>query len=202
MRRGIFGGSFDPIHFGHLLPVERARRELGLERVDYLPTARPPHKADRRFAPALARYAMVELALLEREGLYASDLELDASRPTYTIDTLERLRTLAPGDDLQLIIGADSFADLPTWVRWREILVAARLAVLTRPGFRREELLAAAPPELVAAAAAGRVAWIDNPPLELSSTELRRRLAAGEPIPAGWVPERVLTYVAKYRLYR
>ncbi len=135
MKLGLFGGSFDPIHLGHITPVRAARRELGLDRVIYLPTARPPHKPDRILAPAHARYAMVELALLDEEGLYASAHELTLERPAFTIETLEHFRREMPDAELFLLIGGDSLADLHHWVRWREIPAAARLVVLARPGW-------------------------------------------------------------------
>ena len=133
MKVGVFGGSFDPIHRGHVEPVEAARRALGLDRVLFLPTARPPHKPDRRFAPALARYAMAELALLEREGLEVSTLELTGERPAYTVETLERLQVESPGDELWLLVGSDSLAQLHTWRRFRDLLAGFPVAVLVRP---------------------------------------------------------------------
>src|SRR6185436_10766635 len=111
---------------------ELARRLLGLDRVLYLVTARPPHKPRRALVPPHARYAMVEMALLEEEGLYASPYELSLDRPAYTVETLEHFRQIEPGADLYLLIGGDSFADLHLWYRWRDIPAAARLVVLTR----------------------------------------------------------------------
>jgi nicotinate-nucleotide adenylyltransferase len=200
-RLGLFGGSFDPIHNGHILPVREARRALGLERVVYLPTARPPHKG-ARFAPPLSRWTMVELALLDEEGLEASPLELTPDSPAYTVDTLETFRRADPAAELHLIVGADSFADLPHWRRWREILELARLAVLVRPGWEVARLLAAAPPELAAAVESGRAVFVANPPVAISSTELRDIFSAGRLPPPGAVPEAVVKYVRKYELYR
>jgi len=200
-RLGLFGGSFDPIHNGHILPVREARRALGLERVVYLPTARPPHKG-ARFAPPLSRWTMVELALLDEEGLEASALELTPESPAYTVDTLESFRRADPAAELHLIVGADSFADLPQWRRWREILELARLAVLVRPGWEATSLLAAAPPELVTAVESGRALFVANPPVAISSTELREIFSAGRLPPPGAVPEAVVKYVRKYDLYR
>jgi nicotinate-nucleotide adenylyltransferase len=175
---------------------------LGLDRVVFLPTANPPHKSGREFAPALRRWAMVELALLEEEGLEASTLELTPESPAYTVETLEHYRQAEPGAELHLIIGGDSFADLPHWRRWRELFQLARLVVLLRPGWDRELLVAEAPPELAAAAGAGRVAFLANQPVPISSTELRRIFAAGETPPPGLVAEPVVKYIRKYGLYR
>ena len=139
MRLGLFGGSFDPIHAGHVLPVREARQALGLDKILYLPTAHPPHKPRRLMAPPHARYAMVELALLGEEGLFASPYELTLDRPAYTVETLEHFRQQEPAADLHLLIGSDSFADLNHWVRWREIPGLARLVVLARPGWSLDD---------------------------------------------------------------
>lgn len=200
MRLGLFGGSFDPIHRGHIAPVQAARRALGLDRVIYLPTAVPPHKPGRILAPAHARYAMVEMALLEEEGLYASTFELTLERPAYTIETLEHFRQTMPGVDLHLLVGGDSYADLDHWVRWREIVEAARLVVLTRPGWTLEE--ASLSPDLADLARSNRVVFLGQPPVDVSSTRLRETFSRGEQPPAGSVPESVVRYVHKYDLYR
>ncbi|MFL6201429.1 MAG: nicotinate (nicotinamide) nucleotide adenylyltransferase [Thermoanaerobaculia bacterium] len=200
MKLGLFGGSFDPIHRGHIEPVQAARAALGLERVIYLPTAVPPHKPGRVLAPAHSRYAMVEMALLGEEGLYASTLELTLARPAYTIETLEHFREAMPGVDLHLLIGGDSYADLDHWVRWREIVEAARLVVLTRPGWTLEE--ASLSPGLADLARSGRVIFLGQPPVDVSSTRLREMFARGEQPPPGTVPESVVRYVQKYGLYR
>lgn len=202
MKLGLFGGSFDPIHSGHLEPVLEAQRRLGLDRVLYLPTAIPPHKPRQSFAPALARYAMVELALLDVAEAQVSTHELTLGRATYTVETLEHFAVAEPEAELVLILGGDSLLDLPNWMRWREIPNLARLAVLTRPGADLAGAGAALAPELAAAVAAGRVDFVENPPVAVSSTEIRRRLAAGEPIPEGWLAPRVVRYLQKYRLYR
>jgi nicotinate-nucleotide adenylyltransferase len=201
---GLFGGSFDPIHRGHVEPVRAARRVLGLDRVLYLPTARPPHKPHRQVAPAFARFAMVELALLREEGLEASPHELTLGRPSYTVETVEHFRGALPGAELFLLLGADSFLDLPLWRRWRRLPELARLVVLARPGW---DLAAAArapaeTAELAALAAGGRVTVLDAAPVDLSSSRIRAALAAGEEPPAGALAPLVLEYVRKYQLYR
>jgi len=202
VRVGVFGGSFDPIHRGHVEPVEAARRGLGLDRVLYVPTARPPHKPERWLAPPLARFAMTELALLGRAELEVSPIELLEARPTFTIETLERLRLERPGDELWLIVGADSLAGLHTWRRFRDLLAGFPVAVLARPGFERAALAAALAPELTAELERARVEWVENRPLPISASEIRARLARGEEPPAGWLDPLVLTFLRKYRLYR
>jgi nicotinate-nucleotide adenylyltransferase len=209
MKLALFGGSFDPIHLGHIVPVQEARRRLGLDRVVYLPTARPPHKGDRGSlprAPAAARYAMVEMALLLEEGLYASDHELRSDRPSYTIETLEHFRRegRAAGHelDLHLLLGADSFVELPTWRRWRELPELARLVVLARPGRELEKVRDSLAPELRELLERGELAVIDNAQVDLSSTEIRERLARGEEPDEESMPPLVVDYLRKYRFYR
>lgn len=198
MKLGLFGGSFDPIHQGHIQPVREAKRALGLDRVLYLPTAHPPHKPRRALAPPHARYAMVEMALLGEEGLYASAHELTLGRPAYTIETLEHFRSTMPEADLHLLIGADSFAELSLWFRWQEIPETARLVVLARPGWDLSELS----DELAELARSARVHLLRQPPVDVSSTRLRELFARGEQPPEGWVSDLVVRYVQKYRLYR
>lgn len=191
MNVGLFGGSFDPIHTGHVLPVSAARRILGLERVLYLVTADPPHKPNRAVAAAWSRYAMVELALLDEPGLFASALELSPGRPSYTVDTLRRLAAEHPDWRLHLLLGADSFRDLETWREWREIVTLARLVVLARPG------VAAAPRRETIDAV-----WIEDAQVAASSTEVRAALAGDDAAAAEFLHSRVLQYVRKHRLYR
>lgn len=202
MKVGVFGGSFDPIHRGHVAGAESARRALGLDRVLFLPTARPPHKPDRRFAPPLARYAMAELALLDHVGLEVSSLELTGDGPAYTIETLERLRADRPGDEIWLLVGSDSLAQLHTWRRYRELLAAVPVGVLVRPGHEPEGFAARLDPTLAAALAGARVTWVPNPPLAISASEIRGWLARGEKPPTDWLEPRVLTFIRKYDLYR
>ena len=196
MRVGLFGGSFDPIHRGHIEPVERVLQELDLERVYYLPTAQPPHKSDRRFAPALARYAMVEIALLAEPRLMVSTAELTPERRAYTVDTVESYRRRFSGDDLFLIVGADAFNELDTWRRWQDLVELVTLVVLERAGVRVDMEL------LRERSGSARVVRFDNPPLDVSSTELRARLRAGRSLPADAIPAAVLDYIRKYSLYR
>ena len=132
MKIGLFGGSFDPIHRGHVEPVQRAVGQLGLYRVLYLPTAVPPHKRGREFAPALARYAMTELALLDEARLEVSVHELTLGRPAYTADTVEHFAARMPGAALHLLLGADSFRDFGTWVRWLDMLRHVRTKTTSR----------------------------------------------------------------------
>lgn len=212
---GLFGGSFDPIHAGHVATVLAARRQVGLDRVVYLPTARPPHKPERRFAPAWRRFAMVELALLDEPALEVSALELTPGREAFTIDTVETMAERLPDAELHLLIGSDSLAELDTWKRWRELVERVRLVVLTRPGWEPERIRAELPAALRERLPAGPesgdgeegeemepIVFVAQQPLPYAATELRRALHRGEDPPAGALHPRVLDYIRKYRLYR
>ena len=202
MKLGLFGGSFDPIHSGHVIPVRRAAERLGLERVFYLPTARPPHKPGRQFARSQRRFAMVEMALLGEPDFEVSAWELTPGERAYTVDTVERFHRRDPADDLHFIMGADSFKQLPTWRRWRDIVRLSSLAVLTRPGWDYRSVEQGLPEELRDLVNAGRVTFVRNDPVEISSTELRHLFRTGGEIPEGAVPDLVVQYIRKYSLYR
>lgn len=195
-RIGLYGGSFDPIHQGHIAPVLTAVDRLSLDRVIYLPTARPPHKEGRRFAPPLARYCMVELALLEHPRLHVSGHELGRGT-AYTVDTVDHFARELPDARLFLLVGADSYLELTQWRRWRELMERVTLVVLRRPGCAID-----AAAELDPALAGATVVWVDNELHDLSSTRLREQLRAGEAIDASAVPRLVLEFVEKYSLYR
>jgi len=202
VKLGLFGGSFDPIHFGHIRPVQEARNKLELDRVVFLPTAIPPHKPGRQFAPPHARYAMVELALLDERDFSVSPLELTPERPAYSVDSLHHFQRRYPDAELYLILGGDGFAELHTWRRWREIVRVAEIAVLTRPNWRWEEVREEVPAEIAQLAKSDRVHFVVNEPVAVSATELRERLAAGEEPPAAALPGLVLKYIRKYSLYQ
>ena len=202
MKIGLFGGSFDPVHRGHVEAAAAARRALGLDRVELVVTGRPPHKEGPRSAPALARYVMAELAVLDHPDLAVSVVELDETRKSYTIDTLELRRRELPDAEIWWILGADAFAELHTWRRFRAILASFPVAVLARPGFDRRELLAGLDAELARLVSGSRVEWVENPLVDASSTRLREVLASGGRPPEDRLDPRVLRFVEKYRLYR
>ncbi|MEM8934717.1 MAG: nicotinate-nucleotide adenylyltransferase [Acidobacteriota bacterium] len=201
MKRGLYGGSFDPIHRGHVDPVRSAARHLLLDRVTYLPTGRPPHKRDARMASPHRRYAMVELALLGEPDFDVSTFELESSTPSYTVDTLERARDTWPDDELFLILGGDSFANLDTWYRFPDLPELAELIVLRRGGEALPER-GDWHPVLRDADDRGRLHIVDNPTVDAASSAIRRHLRSGEAVPAGWMAPTVLSYIDKYGLYR
>lgn len=182
-RLGVFGGTFDPIHVGHLTAAGAARYQLGLDRVLLVVAGDPWQKHDAVVASADDRFAMVAAACAGIEGLEASRLELDRPGPTYTIDTLEALA--APDRELFLVLGADAAAGLDSWVRADAVRATATLAVVAREGDRP--------------APAGALT-VTMPRLDVSSTDLRRRIANGEPVDF-LVPAPALTVIRARGLY-
>jgi nicotinate-nucleotide adenylyltransferase len=198
----LFGGSFDPIHYGHIRPVREVMDRLGIDRTIFLPTAQPPHKLGKEFAPPHRRFAMVELAVLDEDDMRVSEFELTPEKPAYSIDSVEHFRELEPNAELFLILGGDAFADLSSWKRWEELIVEANLIVLVRPGWRLDDYSERLPEPLRNLATDDRVTFFQNEPVSISATELRRRLASGAEVSTGDVPGMVLKYIRKYCLYR
>ena len=192
MRLGLLGGTFDPIHLGHLILAEQARDALGLDRTLLMPAARPPHKPVRPITPYPDRYRMLELAVAGSPGLEVSDLERVADRPSYTGETLTRLREeLGASAELWLIVGGDSLRDLPSWREPERIFELARLAVLARPG---ETENPSRPP-------GAKVDWLGGARIRLSSSEIRQRVSGGRSI-RFLVPEPVREYIEREGLYQ
>ncbi|PYM93893.1 MAG: nicotinate (nicotinamide) nucleotide adenylyltransferase [Candidatus Rokuibacteriota bacterium] len=196
-RTAVFGGSFNPIHYGHLLLADEVTEALSLDRVLFIPAAAPPHKPKAQLAPAQDRYAMVELAVAGHSKFVVSDLELRRSGPSYTVDTLEALRLQRA--ELFLIMGSETFLDLLTWRAPRRVARLAQLVVVPRVG-------SAFDPE--SAAVRKVVHEIGEEPLvvhatslPISASDLRRRARDGRSL-AYRVPEAVGAYIQAKRLYR
>ena len=191
-RLGIMGGTFDPIHCGHVLLALYAQEHLQLDEVLFVPAADPPHKEHRTdLAPAHHRWAMVELAIAGISGFSASRLELDRPGRSYTIDTLRQLAVTHPDCERYLIIGEDNVVDLSSWHDPRGILEQCTVVAgsrITQDG--------QADPEL-----ASRMLFIDTPVVEISSTDIRESLRQRRPIRC-MVPDSVEAYVLERRLYR
>lgn len=205
MRLGVLGGTFDPVHIGHLLAAEQAREILACDRVLLIPAGNPPHKPARVGAAYADRVRMLEIALAGIDGLAVSTLEADEGAPSYTVGTLRRLRAKAgPGVELWLLMGSDSLLELPTWREPETILDLASLGVYRRPGDPIGRT-SGRPPELPADLArllAGRT-WrlLPGPRVRLSSSEIRRRAARGRSL-RFLVPEAVREYILVQGLYR
>lgn len=196
-RVGVYGGTFDPIHFGHLAVAEDARAALGLSRLLVVPAARQPLKGHSQGAGPAHRLAMARLACADNPAFSVDAAEIERPPPSYTVDTLAALHErLGPGVELWFILGADAARDLPRWHRADQIVRLARLAIVARPG----STIHLPSLEMALPAIAGRYRQIDGPHLDISSTELRRRLAAGRPV-RYQLPESVRAYIESQGLY-
>lgn len=193
IRLGLFGGTFDPVHYGHLRTADAARTELELERVLILPNPLPPHKLREPLTPYSHRKEMLRLALAEFPDLELAGYEEEATGPAYTTDTVRRvIATLPPGPrELWLIVGMDSLKELPYWKDPEALFRDAQVAVLPRPGFDPSEIRA----EFLA-----RVRLLNTPLCDISASRLRQELRegrSGEP----WIPASVRNYIREHRLY-
>lgn len=197
-RLGVFGGTFDPPHLGHLILAETAADGLALSRVLFVPAADPPHKPPSVIrASAQHRLAMTRLAIAGNPRFALSRVDMDRPGPHYTVDMLRLLQAEHPGAMLVLLIGSDSLRDLPTWSRPAELIALASLGVMHRPGAEPDlDALEQAIPGLRA-----RLQWIPAPPLDLTSSAIADLIAAGRSV-RYLVPDSVLTYIASHGLYR
>jgi nicotinate-nucleotide adenylyltransferase len=186
------GGTFDPIHHGHLVAASEVAHIFGLDEVIFVPTGRPYQKDDRVVSPGEDRYLMTVIATASNPRFSVSRVDIDRPGPTYTIDTLRDLRAAAgPDDEMYFITGADALAKMLTWHDVDELFSLAHFVGVTRPGHR---LSGAGLPD-------GKVSLVEVPALTISSSECRARVAAGEPI---WylVPDGIVQYIAKRHLYQ
>ena len=212
-RIAVFGGSFDPIHLGHLVPTIHALETFHFDAVHLVPSGQPPHKPGLPLAPVIHRYAMVALATLPYERLYASDLEVFASGPSFTIDTVARFHARYPAAAVYFLLGSDSFSQIGTWSRWQELVDLAHLVVLHRAHIWGDELerrlpkplhsrlCTVTPFESVADPDRPTVYLLNHDPFPISATSIRERQRRGLPI-RELVPHEVSSYIDKYGLYR
>ena len=203
MRRiGLFGGTFDPPHVGHLALAEWARVRLRLDRVVFVPAGTPPHKRGRRLTDAVLRLALTRLAVRGNPAFTVSSFEARRQGPSFTVDTLRHFHARQPDARFYLLMGADSLADFPDWHEPGEIARLATLVVAARPEGRTPARGASArshPP--VPAPARGHVVRLANPVLAISSSALRARARAGRSL-RYLVPDAVAAYVVRHGLYR
>ena len=197
MKLGVLGGTFDPIHLGHLAAAEAARSALALDRVLFVPAGDPWLKAGATISPGEHRLAMVRAAIEGVETYEASTVEVDRPGPTYTEVTLAQLQeTYGPDTGLHFIVGADTVRDLARWHAPAEVLARCTLVVMGRPAQGELDL---ATLDRIAPGAAARAVAVDLD-MEVSATEIRRRAAAGESL-AGLVPDAVERYIREHKLY-
>jgi len=212
---GLFGGTFDPIHLGHLRAAAEVRRRARLDRVLFIPSYLPPHKKSGAAVPAADRLRMVELACRGRAGLEASSIEVDAREKSYSILTLRKLRALSPEARLFFILGVDAFLDIGTWREYHRVLEGCFFIVMGRPGFELDrardvlggKLRDSIGPLETAEGAAGplppqtRVFLLPIHALDISSTAIREKVRRGDSL-EGLVPAPVEKYIREHQLYR
>jgi nicotinate-nucleotide adenylyltransferase len=196
-RIGILGGTFNPPHVGHVACARAAAEQLGLDGVWLMPVAEPPHKRAEHDPGAEHRLALCRLAADEDDRLSASALEIERGGPSYTVDTLAALRADRPDDELTFVAGGDMAMSLPEWREPARVLELATFAVAEREAIRREQVAA----RLGALPGAERIVFFDMPRVDVSSSLVRERVAAGEPVD-DLVPAGVARYIDQRGLYR
>ncbi|MBO0899946.1 nicotinate-nucleotide adenylyltransferase [Cellulomonas sp. zg-ZUI222] len=190
-RLGVMGGTFDPVHHGHLVAASEVAARFDLDEVVFVPTGQPTFKQHANVSPAEHRYLMTVIATASNPRFTVSRVDIDRAGLTYTVDTLRDLKTERPDADLFFITGADAIAQILTWKDAAELFDMARFVAVTRPGHALS----------VDGLPAGRVDVLEVPALAISSSDIRARARAAEPV---WylVPDGVVQYIAKHRLYR
>jgi nicotinate-nucleotide adenylyltransferase len=193
-RLGVMGGTFDPIHHGHLVAASEVLSWFKLDEVVFVPTGQPYQKSDRDVAPAEHRYLMTVVATASNPRFTVSRVDIDRPGPTYTIDTLTEMAAAHPDADLYFITGADALTDILGWRSAQEMFELAHFVGCTRPGYDMSASTLENMPT-------DRVTVVEIPALTISSTDCRQRTARGEPV---WylVPDGVVQYISKHRLYR
>jgi nicotinate-nucleotide adenylyltransferase len=197
MRIGVFGGTFDPVHLGHLILAEQCREQGRLDQVWFVPAARPPHKVEGELTPFAQRVEMLRLAIAGQPAFHVEEVEKDRPGPSYTAVTLEELGQQHPEHQWSLMLGGDSLRDLPDWYEPMHIVERAELLVMPRQGIAmpsQEELRAKLGSKV-------RIQFVDVPLIGVSSSELRRRLSEGRSV-RYQLPRAVEAYIQDKQLYR
>lgn len=196
---GVFGGTFDPVHLGHLVLAERCREECRLDAVAFLPAGVPPHKRHLQISSAHDRAEMLELALAGQPAFHVDRRELVRTDPCFTVQTLAELKDEDPDRSLIFLMGADSLADFPNWREPMRILEMAEVAAVGRPGTAPVDLLHFR--ELWGAALVERIHWVEIPRIDFSSREIRSRVGQGKSI-RFMTPRAVECFIESRKLYR
>jgi nicotinate-nucleotide adenylyltransferase len=214
-RVGLFGGTFDPVHCGHILAAGEVLKRFSLDKVLFIPSFIPPHKERTEIAPARDRLRMVELACREEPRFAASSIEVDAREKSYSIITLEKVKRIYPGAWTFFILGADAFLEIETWRDHERLIDECLFIVMTRPGYRLDQADRAlggslgekvhhvSETEKIGEDMFGtrRIFFLPIQALDISSTEVRRKIRTGETI-EGLVPDAVGDYIRSHHLYR
>lgn len=197
-RLGIMGGTFDPIHYGHLVAAEMARAEFSLNKVLFIPSGTPPHKDRSDITAAGLRFEMVERAIQDNPAFEISALELRRKGPSYTVDTLRVLRRTWPEHEFYFITGSDALRQIFSWREVEEILMMTKFIGAARPGFDASDFLLQVQKERPETQE--RIHYIEVPALAISSTDIRARVKRGQPI-RYLLPEPVRLYIQQHGLY-
>jgi nicotinate-nucleotide adenylyltransferase len=200
-RIGVFGGTFDPVHLGHLILAEQCREQAQLDEVWFVPAARPPHKVERTLTRFDQRAEMLALAIAGQPAFRINELEKDRPGPSYTADTLAELRRAHPEHEFWLLIGSDSVSDLPLWRDPGRIISQAGLIVAGRPGHPIPDVQQLRTMLGVSEGSILRYQAVDSPLIDISSRDLRRRVQLGRSI-RYLVPRAVECYIHEKRLYQ
>jgi nicotinate-nucleotide adenylyltransferase len=192
MKLGVFGGTFDPVHHGHLIVAEYVRERVGLDRVLFVPTMISPHKVDAAMTSAAHRLAMLREGVKSNPFFVVSDMEIERGGISYTVDTLRAMGAENATDEFFLLIGADNLTEFRTWKDPGEIVKRAKLVVMSRPGFAGASTDASIPKDVI---------QCPVPSIDISATEIRRRVQNGLTI-SYLVPPSVSRYIDRHRLYR
>ncbi len=195
---GVMGGTFNPIHYGHLVTAEEALVQFGLEKVIFMPSARPPHKEDREILPPEERYLMTVIATASNPDFDVSHLEIERQGPSYTVDTIKSLRDQFPDRQIYFITGADAVWEILTWKDTEELAELTTFIAATRPGYSLEKFkkLHVLPDDEPRPKGKPKVYIMEIPALAISSTDIRQRVRDGRPI-RYLVPEGVANYIHK-----
>ena len=199
MKIGIMGGTFDPIHYGHLATAEAVRKKYGLEKVLFIPSGNPPHKTDRDITSKSHRYNMSILATVSNDFFEVSDVEIQKDRLSYTVDTLLELSKKNPNAEYYLIMGADAFCDIETWSRVEKLFELSKVVGATRPGIDMDDFKRNI--AKIQQKYKTQILHVHVPSLDISSTDIRDRIKYGMTIKY-LLPENVEKYIYKYNLYR
>lgn len=191
---GIMGGTFDPVHNGHLIIAENVRNEFSLDKILFIPSARPPHKENNLISPAIDRYNMVNLSIASNEHFFSSTVEIDREGQTYTIDTLKQLKEQNEEYELYFIIGQDAMKLIHTWKDYEMLFDYANFIVVSRMSYDPNDIKMANPNHLK------KIQFADTPVIEISSTEIRHKVRQKESIKY-MVDQLVEKYIYKEKLY-